>query len=221
MLVVSSVVAIAFAATMSLAAVGIEALIYVGAGTSMVIAPYAIYQRKQLRDMDSMRRVQNKIRKEVNRLQGENDKLHNNVTDLTTQVDRVEECEKELSSITDGMGKSVNEFVDLVKEHKKINTEIKKHLQIQVLQSLMDVVIKSDRDNDGVFSAQELKMVKVFIRNIRSVTFHEDRFDKIMDENPTLKNLMRIVRNLLDENVSEDERVFELHVDKFMEAGLP
>ena len=71
--------------------------VYVCGASILATAPYIVYQRKQLRDMDSIRRVQNRIRKEVNRLQEENS--NENVDDLMDTVSRVAAVEQELSAI--------------------------------------------------------------------------------------------------------------------------
>jgi len=192
---------------------GFDAIVYVCGSCSLATAPYVVYQRKQLRDVDSMRRVQNRIRKEVNRLQEENSKIHENVDDLTDTVARVAAVEQELSVIAGEQGQSVEEFCGLLKEHEQINKEIRRHIQIQVLQQLMDEVMKADRDGDDSLSDKEIQKLKWYMKSMKSVIFHEDRFDAIIMKTRSMKSLMQVVRNLLDDDVPEHERVFELNID--------
>jgi len=193
--------------------VGVDAIVYVCGSCSLATAPYVLYQRKQLRDVDSMRRVQNRIRKEVNRLQEENSKIHENVDDLTDTVTRVAAVEQELSALAAEQGQSVEEFCGLLQEHEQINKEIRRHIQIQVLQQLMDEVMKADRDGDDSLSDKEIQKLKWYMKSMKSVIFHEDRFDAIIMQNRSMKSLMQVVRNLLDDDVPEHERVFELNID--------
>jgi len=210
----TSVVCSAFAMSSAyVSKVGFDAIVYVCGVSSLATGPYVVYQRKQLRDVDSLRRVQNRIRKEVNRLQEENSKIHENVDDLTDTVARVAAVEKELRSIAGEQGQSVEEFCGLLREHEQINKEIRRHIQIQVLQQLMDEVMKADRDGDDNLSDGEIRKLKWYMKSMKSVTFHEDRFDAILMKTRSMKSLMQVVRNLLDDDVPESEKVFELNVD--------
>jgi len=191
---------------------GADAMVYVCGSSSLATAPYIVYQRKQLRDGDSMRRVQNRIRKEVNRLQEQNSVIHESIDDLTDTVDRVAAVEQELSAIAGLQGQSVEEFCGLLKEHEKINEKIRKNIQTQVLHQLMDEVMKADRDGDGELGIKEIKMLKYYMKSMQSVIFHEDRFDAILMKDQSMKSLMQVVRNLLDSDVPEHKRVFELKV---------
>jgi len=191
---------------------GVDALVYVCGASSLATAPYVVYQRKQLRDGDSMRRVQNRIRQEVNRLQEQNSVIHESIDDLTDTVDRVANVEQELRALAGIQGQSVEEFCGLLQEHEKINEKIRKNIQTQVLHQLMDEVMKADRDQDGQLDNREIMTLKYYMKSMQSVIFHEDRFDAILMKDQSMKSLMQVVRNLLDSDVPEHKRVFELKV---------
>ena len=63
--------------------------------------------------------------------------------------------EQELSAIAGDQGQSVEDFCGLLWEHEQINKEIRRHIQIQVLQQLMDEVMKADRDGDDNLSDRD------------------------------------------------------------------
>lgn len=69
--------------------------------------------------------VQNALRKEVNRLNEENDKLATEVTNLEQQVQRIHEKETELEQIAQQQNINSTTFVQLCKTNRIILDELK------------------------------------------------------------------------------------------------
>jgi hypothetical protein len=69
--------------------------------------------------------VQNALRKEVNRLNEENDKLAKEVTLLEQQVLRINEKESELEQITQQQNINCNEFMQLCTTNRTTLDELK------------------------------------------------------------------------------------------------
>ena len=75
--------------------------------------------------------VQNALRKEVNRLNEENDKLANEVTVLEQQVQRIHEKETELEQITQKQNINSNTFIKLCDTNRTTLDELKVNLTVQ------------------------------------------------------------------------------------------
>jgi SMC interacting uncharacterized protein involved in chromosome segregation len=69
--------------------------------------------------------VQNALRKEVNRLNEENDKLAKEITVLEQQVQRISEKETELENITQQQNINSNAFVQLCNTNRVTLDELK------------------------------------------------------------------------------------------------
>jgi TolA-binding protein len=72
----------------------------------------------------AMRMVQNALRKEVNRLNEENEKLANEVNQLEKQVQRITEKEEELEQITQQQNVNSNTFIQLIQSNRTTLDEL-------------------------------------------------------------------------------------------------
>ena len=92
-------------------------VVYVMGIIAIIIAPMVMLRQVRLSKMESIRQVHNDLRKEVNRLQGENGVLKDRVNGLQVEVDKVEDLEKQLSNIARSQNANVNDLVEAVKEN--------------------------------------------------------------------------------------------------------
>ena len=121
--------------------------------------------------------------------------------------------EQGLSSIADNSGTQVQRLVDLVQENGQLQKEIKSTLEKQVMQQIIDVVVSSDRDGNFTLTPQETQGLKYRLQNLQGIQFNGSNFDHMIasDENElTLTDVMNILRNLLDDEVPEQDNVFVL-----------
>ena len=77
----------------------------------------------------------------------------------------------------------------------------------------MDEVVKADRDGDDNLSYGDIRKLRWYMQSMKSAIFHENRFDAIIMKTRSMKSLMQVVKNLLDDEVPDSEKVFELNVD--------
>jgi cell division protein FtsB len=75
--------------------------------------------------LKALRMVQNALRKEVNRLNEENDKLSKEVTVLEQEVQRINEKETELEQITQKQNINSNTFIQLCNTNRVTLDELK------------------------------------------------------------------------------------------------
>lgn len=141
---------------------------------------------------------------------GLNDSLTRNISDLKFSVHRLKEVEEKLSKVA--YSSNVDRLVEIVKETKQVNREIKENIKAKVVQDILSSVLRTDRNADlSIGNAGELKQLMTRLKNMPGFQFHEDRFLQILGA-PTEKpirigKIMELIRNLLDDPNSQ-ENVF-------------
>lgn len=132
---------------------------------------------------------------------------------------------KDIETLADTMGCGVNQLVSSIEEMKMIHEEMNHHLERQVMQQVIDIGLKSDRDQDfTINSTRELKRLEQRLSNIPGIVFDVENFRKITkyedEESPgiALHDIMEMFRNLKDPNIPEEDHIFHLvpesHIEK-------
>ena len=83
------------------------------------------------------------------------------------------------------------------------------NLKANVLQNLLQVVIRSDKDENLTIEEHEIGDLINRIKGINGVEVNEPRFrDAITSSGGSFQCVMDIIRNLMDDNVTEGEEIF-------------
>mmetsp|Transcript_24347 Transcript_24347/g.37032 ORF Transcript_24347/g.37032 Transcript_24347/m.37032 type:complete len:263 (+) Transcript_24347:53-841(+) len=174
-----------------------SAVVIVAGLVAILIAPYASYQRYELLNMETLRQIQNELRDEVNRLTSENNELEGHTDRLQEQADRTKRAEANLHEIATSQGSNVKALISLVKENGELQTEMKKVLQQQVVEKVMEIIVQSDMNQDFHLEDREIDMVLLRIRSVQGIeNLDEDKMKNLLKENRGLEGLMNIIREL-------------------------
>jgi hypothetical protein len=183
--------------------------VFVAGALSSVIGPYAYYQQTKLTDILALKETHEAVRREVNRLSQENRRLNETVGELSDTIDRLEDVEQALDVITQTQGQSVDAFAQQVKENREILGQMQKNLRANVLQNLLQVVIRSDQDDNMQIEDDEIDDLITRIKKINGVEVREDKFrDMIRSSGGSLSTVMDIIKNLMAEDKGGDESIF-------------
>jgi len=79
-------------------------LVYVAGFLSIILSPYAVYQQKQLIDIEALEGTRDQLEEEVSKLRKNNEKLNDNVQDLEGTVSRLKDVENALDILTQTQG---------------------------------------------------------------------------------------------------------------------
>jgi len=137
---------------------------------------------------------------------------------------RLHDVEEGLSKIAKQDGTEVDRLVELVKETKTLQKQIKMALEKQVMQQMIDAVVTSDKDGNFTLTPQETEMLKIRLGNINGVDFNAKFFDNMIasDVNElTVTDVMNILRNLLDDEVPEERNIFVLRSENLIQKKKP
>lgn len=189
--------------------------VFVAGALSSVIGPYAYYQQTKLTDIIALKETHEAVKREVDRLQSENARLNETVGELSDTIDRLEDVEQALDVITQTQGQSVAAFAEQVKENRNILGQMQKNLRANVLQNLLQVVIRSDQDDNMQIEEDEIDDLISRIRKINGVEVREDRFKAaIMSSGGSLASVMDIIKNLMADDVSGEDEIFIIKEEK-------
>ena len=96
-----------------------------------------------------------------------------------------------------------------MKDNREILNKMQSNLKANVLQNLLQVVIRSDKDENLTIEEHEIGDLINRIKGINGVEVNEARFrDAITSSGGSLQCVMDIIRNLMDDNVTEGEEIF-------------
>lgn len=175
------------------------------------IGPYAYWQQRRLTDVIALQETHKALAEQVDRLGKENVRLHETVMELSETVDRLEDVEQALDVITQTQGQSIEAFEEQVQDNREILSKMQSNLKANVLQNLLQVVIRSDKDENMQIEEHEIGDLINRIKGINGVEVNEPRFrEAITSSGGSLQCVMDIIRNLMDDNVSEGEEIFTI-----------
>jgi len=188
---------------------GFGTIITISGILTSVVGAYSYYQQTKLTDIVSLKATHEAVKREVDRLAKENVRLNETVGGLSNTMDKLEDVEAALDVITQTQGQSVETFKEQVKENREILNQLQKQLRANVLQNLLQVVIRSDQDENMEIEEHEIGPLINRITKINGVEVMKERFrDRIMSTGGDLSSVMDIIKNLMADDVSGEDEIF-------------
>ncbi len=161
--------------------------------------------------MIALQETHKALSEQVDRLGKENNRLHDTVVDLSATVDRLEDVEQALDVITQTQGQSVTAFEEQVRDNRDILNRMQSNLKANVLQNLLQVVIRSDKDASLTIEENEIGDLINRFKGINGVEINEDRFRSVViNAGGSLQCVMDVIRNLIDDKTPEGDEIFTL-----------
>ena len=101
-----------------------------------------------------------------------------------------------------------------MKENREILGQMQKNLRANVLQNLLQVVIRSDQDDNMTIEEDEIDDLINRIKKINGVEVREEKFkDRIISSGGSLSSVMDIIKNLMADDVSKEDEIFIIKED--------
>lgn len=152
-------------------------VLVVAAVIGLVLGAFAwVVEYRYLGGIDSLRKVQNELRKEANRLREANEELSSSVQDLSTQTNRLQDSEEALNQIAQAQSKNVESIMNATKQNKIFLNSMERVLQQKVLHDFYAVILRSDRNRDMTITNEELDILSLRLSNISGISINEDVF---------------------------------------------
>lgn len=128
---------------------------------------------------------------------------------------------RDIESLAATMGIGVDRLNSSIEEFDAITKEMNRCLEQQVMQQVLDIVMKVDRDKDfHIKEPREIKQLQQRLSSIPNVEFHEENFRRITqcdsEDSPGIKvgDIMAMFRNLKDPSANPEENIFVLHPEE-------
>ena len=201
----------AFAIISSLVAMIIEGggIVVVAGILSIILGPYAYYQQTRLTDIAMLKETAAVVQVEVDKLKAENVRLSKNIDELGNTIDDLQDVEAALDVISNTQGQSVTTLEKQVQENKDILNKMKKSTKGRVIQNLISIIYRGDENMDDVISDAEANKVISNLKKIAGLTVHEKRLSAAIT-GKSVEAVIDVVKNLLGDNVPEDQKIFEV-----------
>lgn len=198
--------------TSALAMVMSQGLLVIGAGVcSIGITVYHYKQQTSLTDLAALQETQEAFSAEVDRLAAENQRLSESVADLADTVDDLEDVQNALDTITETQGQSVDSFEEQVAENRALLEQMQKNLKANILQNLLSVIIRSDKDNSMTIEENEIGDVIERIKNINGVMIDEKMFrSTVLKNGGSLQAVMDVVKSLITDAKGGDSEMIKM-----------
>lgn len=195
----------------SLAAMIVEgsAVVVVAGILSIVMGPYAYFQQTRLTDIATLKETAAVIQAEVNKLKAENGRLTQNIDELGSTIDDLQDVEQALDVISKTQGQSVTALQKQVEDNKEILSKMKKSTKGRVIQNLISIIYRGDENLDDMISDEEATKVINGLSKIGGLTVHEERLREAIT-GKSIEAVIDVVKNLLSDDIPEGDRIFEV-----------
>lgn len=199
----------AVTAILALSAIIIEggAVVVVAGILSIIMAPYAYYQQTKLTDIKTLKETTAAVEVEVNRLKDENVKLADTVNELGETIDDLQDIGDALEVIQNTQDQSVSAFEKQVRENQEILARMKQSTRGRVIQNLISVIYRGDKDQDNIISETEAVKLIDGVKDVSGVTVHEDRLRAAI-VGKSIEAIVDVVQNLLHDDVAAEDQIF-------------
>ena len=112
-------------------------------------------------------------------------------------------------------GGNADRLVSIIKENGELQKKVKRNLEASVMQSLLDIVLVSDMNEDFSLTAKELRRLETRFNAIPGIQFDKKNWKAFVGGKSELNmaDIMKLIHNLRD-NIPEKQNIFHLRPDK-------
>jgi len=185
--------------------------IFVMGGLALANIPYAAFKERSIGKIPTLRSMNLKLKESANSLEEEVDTLSGEIDALVPNANRAAAVEEELRDIADQQQFNADRLLELVKENGAILRKMRENVRQRILQDIINIVVKSDRDNNQTIDEKEAKALALSIRlqlQEYNVYFDGNKFLKAIGKDPTVPSVIRMIQQLLlrSRNWEDDPR---------------
>jgi hypothetical protein len=164
---VAAVVAFGAVCSASVAISIDQSVVVIVAGTlSVILSMCAYWQQTRVSDINALHETYRSIQAEIEVLHAENGILAENVAEVRTSVQHLEDVQQVLAAVTSTQDYSIDTLRQQVEGSKKALKQMQSNVKATVLQHLLCVIFRGDSDGNFVIDDDEASNL---IRRIQSV----------------------------------------------------
>lgn len=191
---------------------------YVAMSLAIFNSANTLRQRVSIAVGKTLRDVINMIRHDINILTNLNSSLTKEVDEVKEEASRLKGIQKRVQDKMDETHQDVNVFMDSLRENHEIQKRMKQIIKQQVMQAIIEQVVKSDKDGDFQISHSEVDMLLTRLDTLEGFSVEEDRFRRHLAlRGYGLESVITVIKNLMDHEEEEDS-IFHFDVGQYQRS---
>lgn len=175
---------------------------YVAFVLPVIVAPYAVVQRRLINKLPTIVGQINLCREHVNRLASQNTRFTQENDRMESELNRLEQINARLEQTVGKNGEDLNELQQLIKENGVIQKQMHEIQKAQELQDVMAAVFAADRDQDFNLSEDEFDRLIYRLKGYNVVA--QDRIREALLHSSMGKSVTSLYRTLEEECLEDD-----------------
>jgi hypothetical protein len=189
-------------------------LVMVSSTLTIGIGLLVLFQRRKIKQMGTLRRQHNDLRRKANYFVQERERLHRTLQRMDEKMASLSTVPAELKRLGQKGTANYDRLVTVVEEQEAVQEAIRKKIRQRVMQSIMSVCVQADKNDDFALTNSEIDVLVSRLKLIEHVEFHEERFRAILLEDSTIKSILKVIRSLIEkeDEYERGEPVFRLTV---------
>jgi len=175
-------------------------MVYVAGSICLMNFPIVFFKERKILLLPSRRKTVDQLQETADILKSEAVALEDEIEYLLEQVSRFGDIEQELQEVAIEQDSTVEELVELVRINEETMDLMRENLRQKVIQDVIGIVIRSEKDNDQIIDRVEAKLLalKITVKlEAYGVSFDEEKFLQAVALSPTLLGVAGTVRKLL------------------------
>lgn len=110
----------------------------------------------------------------------------------------------------------MDRLLSIIEEQADLQEKIRIKINQQILEHILTIVVREDRDQNGTLRPTEIEKMIVRLGMIEGIEFDEKLFRETLEENPSIFTVMKILRCLLEQ---DDEFQHGMTMFRFLPWG--
>ncbi len=155
-----------------------------------------LLQHRRLRKHGTLRQQNNELRRQSNYLRQERERLHRTMDRLDETIADLHHIPHELHRIS--KNQNVDRLLAIVVEQKKLHEKIRVKINQQIMQQILTIVVREDRDQSWTLRPTEVEKIIVRLGLVEGIEFNEALFRETLSNDPSVSTIMKIIRSLLE-----------------------
>ena len=172
-----------------------------------------LLQQRKLRKYGTLRNQNNELRRQVHYMRQERERLHRTMDRLDENVAELHHVPQELHRIS--KNQNVDRLMAIVEEQKTLQEKIRVKINQQIMQQILTIVVREDRDQDWTLRPTEIEKIIVRLGLVEGIEFNESLLREKLTEDPSISTVMKIIRSLLER---DDEYQHGSHIFRFKQS---
>jgi hypothetical protein len=155
-----------------------------------------LLQNGKIKRLGTVRTQNNELRKKVHYMRQERERLHRTLDRMDETVAELHHIPQKLHKIS--RNKNVDRLLAVVREKGEIQEKMRERINQSILQQIIQVIVRADRDGNWTLRPMEIEAMIVRLGMVEGVEFHEQRFRQLVQADPTVSTIMRMIRSLME-----------------------